>query len=335
MTFLVDFGIYVSMARPLRIEYPGAYYHVMNRGLTGQRIFVSESDFEGFLALIEDAWRRWDIRVFSYCFMDTHYHLALQTPHGNLQRVMRHIDGVYTQRFNRVHKRDGPLFRGRYKAILIDAEKYLAAVVRYIHLNPVEAKKADDPKDYPWSSHHRYLKATKAPKWLAIGEVLSGYGSRRDFHEFVSSGSEEALLRFYSNKKRSPILGGEDFISWVKEGEFSVSGEHVGYETRILRSGVSSVIKAVAEVFGVSDEDLFQGRRGKRNEARQVAMYLVRELCDSSLKEIAEVFKLGSYGSVGGACSVIERQIKFDRALRRRIEQIGGMVSSTFIQKKT
>ena len=96
------------MSRPLRIDYPGAYYHVMNQGLTGQKAFVSGADFEGFLTLIEDAWRRWDIRVFSYCLMDTHYHLALQTPHGNLQRIMRHIDGVYTQRFNRLHKGDGP-----------------------------------------------------------------------------------------------------------------------------------------------------------------------------------------------------------------------------------
>ena len=95
------------MSRPLRIEYPGAYYHVMNKGMTGQAVFVSEADYKGYLTLIEDAWRRWDIRIFSYCLMHTHYHLALQTPQGNLQRVMRHIDGVYTQRFNRAHKRDG------------------------------------------------------------------------------------------------------------------------------------------------------------------------------------------------------------------------------------
>lgn len=123
------------MSRPLRIEYPGASYHVMNRGMTNQALFPSEADYTGYLALIEDAWRRWDVGVFSYCLMETHYHLALQTPLGNLHRVMRHIDGVYTQRFNRAHNRDGPLFRGRYRAILIDKDHYLAAVVRYIHLS--------------------------------------------------------------------------------------------------------------------------------------------------------------------------------------------------------
>jgi len=248
---------------------------------------------------------------------------------------MRHIDGVYTQRFNRAHKRDGPLFRGRYKAILIDADEYLAAVVRYIHLNPVEAKRLDDPQDYSWSSHHHYLRPRGAPRWLVLGEVLSWYGSRRDFHEFVLSGNEDALLGFYASKRRSPILGDDEFISWVRGGGRSISGEHVSYETRILKPSVSSVIKEVAEVYQVAEGDLLQGRRGKRNEARQVAMYLMRELCDSSLKEIAGTFSLGSYGSVGGACSVIERKTKSDRALRRRIEHIRGMVGSTSIQKKT
>jgi len=240
---------------------------------------------------------------------------------------MRHIDGVYTQRFNRAHRRDGPLFRGRYKATIIDRDKYLAAVVRYIHLNPLKPKKANDPKDYPWSSHHHYLRPKKAPRWLSLGEVLLGFKSQRDFHAFVLSGNEDAFLRFYSNKRHSPILGDEDFITWLKEADFSLSREHVGYERKILRPHISSVISEVARIYKVSKEDIFHGQRGKRNEARQVAMYLIRELCDKSLKEIAEVFSLGSYGSVGSACSVIERKIKLDRTLLRRIEQIREMAS--------
>jgi REP element-mobilizing transposase RayT len=92
------------MSRRLRIEYPGAHYHMMNRGLAGKPVFLEESDFGAFLDLVQEAWSRWDIQVFSYCLMDSHYHLAIRTPMGNLQRVMRHIDGVYTQRFNRKHK---------------------------------------------------------------------------------------------------------------------------------------------------------------------------------------------------------------------------------------
>jgi REP element-mobilizing transposase RayT len=303
--------------------------------MTGLTAFLSETDCKGYLALLDDAWRRWGIRVFSYCLMDTHYHLALQTPQGNLQRVMRHIDGVYTQRFNRAHKRDGPLFLGRYKAILVDADEYLAAVVRYIHLNPVEAGKVHDPKDYPWSSHQHYLRHKRAPRWLSVGEVVSKYRNQWAFHEFVLSGNEGALVKFYSTKRHAPVLGSEEFVEWVRAGEFSFSGEHVGYEIGILRPRVSSVIREVAKVYKVSEGALFHSQRGRRNEARQVAMYLIRELCDTSLKEIARLFSLGSYGSVGGACSMIERQIKGDRKLRRRIEQIREMASSTSNQTKT
>jgi len=120
------------MTRPLRIEYPGAYYHVMNRGLSHVEVFVEDRDREQFFILIGELTRLWGVRVYAYCLMDTHYHLLLQTPKGELSRAMRHLDGIYTLRFNRSRGRDGPLFRGRYKAILIDAEEYFLAVARYI-----------------------------------------------------------------------------------------------------------------------------------------------------------------------------------------------------------
>jgi hypothetical protein len=267
--------------------------------------------------------------------METHYHLALETPQGNLQRVMRHIDGVYTQRFNRLHQRNGPLFRGRYKAILIDADVYLVAVTRYVHLNPVEAGKADDPKNYPWSSHRYYLRPRGAPRWLDLGKVLSRYRNPAAFHEFVLSGNEEALRKFYARKRRPPILGNEGFIPRIKADGFSLSEEHLGYETAIFQPSVQYVVRAVAEICGVSEDKILQGQRGQRNEARQLAMYLTRELCGLTLKETAEVFSLGSYGSVGGACSVIERRIKSDRKLLGRVEQIREMVRSGYVQTKT
>jgi hypothetical protein len=161
-----------------------------------------------------------------------------------------------------------------------------------------------------------------------LREVLSGYGSGGGFHAFVLSGNEDPLLKYYSGKRRSSVLGGDDFISWVRGGWFSTGGEHVGYEAGVLRPGVALVIKAVGDVYGVSEGEIFHGRRGERNEARQVAMYLIRELCDKSLKEVTEIFSLGSYGSVGGACSIIERRAKLDRTLADRIEQIRGSVNS-------
>ena len=116
----------VVMARPLRIQYPGAVYHVMNRGGSRQKIFLEKEDYETFVKTIREIHERWGVELFAYCLMGNHYHICLLTPEGNLSRVMRHLDGLYTQRFNRIHRRDGALLRGRYKAIVVDKDNYLA-----------------------------------------------------------------------------------------------------------------------------------------------------------------------------------------------------------------
>ena len=128
------------MARPLRIEYPGAWYHVMNRGVDRQPIFLHDAHRESFLSLLSDISRSYQVEIHAYCLMNNHYHLLVRTPLGNISRAMRHLNGVYTQRFNSMEKRDGSLFRGRFKAILVEADEYLLRLSRYIHLNPVAAK---------------------------------------------------------------------------------------------------------------------------------------------------------------------------------------------------
>jgi len=175
------------MSRPLRIEYPGAVYHLMNRGSARQKVFLRSADYREFLKTVSEANDLWGIEVFAYCLMPNHYHLCLRTPRGNLSRVMRHIDGLYTQRFNRRHRRDGSLFRGRYKAIVVDADEYLLAVVRYIHLNPVGGRLARQPEEYMWSSHGEYLSGSKTMPWLNSREVLEHFRNREDFHLFVQS----------------------------------------------------------------------------------------------------------------------------------------------------
>ena len=126
------------------------------------------------------------------------------------------MNGLYTQRFNRAHRRDGPLFRGRYKAIVVEAELYLASVIRYIHLNPVQAKLVQAPERYRWSSHAQYLTPRSAPPWLYVREVLDGIGPPRVFHEFVLSGNEEALKAFYVADRQLPVLGSDRFGGWVR-----------------------------------------------------------------------------------------------------------------------
>ena len=199
------------MARPLRIQYPGAVYHVMNRGGSRQRVFLEKADYETFLKIIGDIHERWGIEVFAYCLIDNHYHLCLRTPEGNLSRVMRHLDGLYTQQLNRRHHRDGALFRGRYKAIVVDKDNYLSQVVRYIHLNPCGAGLVREPHAYVWSSHQFYLRPKQAPKWLRVEEVMGEFADISGFHEFVLEGNAHALEEFYKRGRQSPVLGDERF----------------------------------------------------------------------------------------------------------------------------
>ena len=136
------------MTRPLRIMYPNAWYHVMNRGRRGEQVFKSKDDYECFIAILHEALELFALRVSAYCLMQNHYQLLVQTPGANLDRCMRHINGVYTQRYNSAHGLDGPLFRGRYKAIVVGEDSYLLQLVRYIHRNPVRAGIVEKPEQY-------------------------------------------------------------------------------------------------------------------------------------------------------------------------------------------
>ena len=150
------------MVRPQRVEYEGAYYHVMSRGQGRQNVYHGERYYEYFLDCLEQAHKRFALEVHAYCLMSNHYHLLVRTPRGNLSRCMRHINGVYTQHHNFLKRTDGTLFRGRYKAINIEASSYLLEVSRYIHRNPVEMSKplVKEFEQYRWSSYPAYRKNT-------------------------------------------------------------------------------------------------------------------------------------------------------------------------------
>ena len=310
------------MARPLRITYPGAVYHVMNRGVARQAVFSDAADYERFLQLLGDSHARWGVEILAYCLMGNHYHLCLRTPEGNLARVMRHVNGVYTQRANQGQGRDGPLFRGRYKALVVEVDPYLAAVIRYIHLNPVQAKLVKTPEAYRWSSHAAYLKAKAAPPWLSVRTVLAGFGSARRFQEFVLAGNEEALESFYAAARHRPVLGGEAFRAGLSRHVGALSREHARAERVAVRPSVTRVVQAVAKAYGVTGASVRAGQRDSRGEVRQMAMYFVTRLCDWTLQATAEYFGLSSYGGVSWACAQVRRKQAAEKSFRATLERI-------------
>ena len=294
----------------------------MNRGGSRQKIFLQNEDYEAFLKTIGKIHERWGVEIFAYCLMGNHYHICLRTPEANLSRVMRHLDGLYTQRFNRIHRRDGALLRGRYKAIVVDKDSYLAQVVRYIHLNPLEARLVREPQGYEWSSHRFYLQPKKALKWLRVEEVMGEFASIPAFHGFVLEGNEQTVEEFYKKVRQSPVLGDEEFRERLIEKPLRVGREHPRHERAAVRPSVDKVLKALAKTYDVKVEDLMKGKRGKDNEPRKVGMYLIRELCDLRLHEIAERFGTGSYGAVGWACHGVTSRIEIDATFRDRVGSI-------------
>ena len=179
------------MTRPLRIEFPGAVYHVTSRGDRREPIFEDDADRQAFAGVVAQALKRFDACALAFCLMGNHYHLVLHTHQANLSALMRQINGVYTQAYNRRHGKVGHLFQGRFKAILVDRDAYLLEVCRYVDLNPVRAAMVADPAQWPWSSYRAHTGLTAAPPWLdtaAVHDYLLGYeaGSDRD-HALAAS----------------------------------------------------------------------------------------------------------------------------------------------------
>lgn len=314
------------MARPLRIEYPGAWYHVMNRGLSRRTIFSDDDQRRHFLSLLADASERFDADWHAYCLMGNHYHLLLRTPAGNLQRVMRHVNGVYTQYYNRAEGRDGPLFRGRYKAVLVDAEAYWRQLSRYIHRNPLEAGLVKALARYRWSSYPTYIGEARCPGWLNCAYILGALArrnARARYRAYVESDREDDEVdEFYGRQRRSPILGGEGFRRRLR-----LKGKAIDVpELRAARPrpGAQDIAAAVAKHLGVDKGTIWSLARGPRasNPARGMTMYLCQYLGDMKLAEIAEHFGLRHYASAGASIRQFKARLNQDQRLQRMVNTI-------------
>lgn len=208
------------MSRPLRLEYAGALYHVTSRGNERHPIYRNDDDFEMYLEVLTQVCERFNWVIHAYCLMTNHYHLLVETPDGNLSKGMRQLNGVYTQRFNRKHKRVGHLYQGRYKSILVDKDSYLLELSRYIVLNPVRAKNmVDHPQKWKWSSYLYTAGKLSSPNWLATHALLLLFSKRKKdaikkYQEFVMQG---VGINIWDNLQSQVYLGSEEFVEKHKQ----------------------------------------------------------------------------------------------------------------------
>jgi REP element-mobilizing transposase RayT len=204
------------MARPLRIEYPGAVYHITSRGNDKKAVFQDDQDRELFLNILAQVNKRYHWLCHAYCLMDNHYHLLIETPDGNLSQGMRQLNGVYTQAHNKKRYRSGHLFQGRFKAILIQKDTYLLAVARYIVLNPLRAQMVKRPEGWKWSSYRATVGQVKAHSSLTRTWILGQFGrtrakAQKEYGRFVIGGIGRTTI--WDEVKGQAILGGEDFVN--------------------------------------------------------------------------------------------------------------------------
>lgn len=203
------------MARPLRIEFAGAVYHVTSRGDGREDVFFRDGDRQVWLSVLGQVCERFGWVIHAYCQMTNHYHLLIETRDANLSGGMRQLNGVYTQRINRVHNRVGHVFQGRYKAILVEKEAYLLELSRYIVLNPVRARMVRTARDWPWSSYRAMAGVIPAPQWLETDGILAALAGRKGeaqtaYAQFIAEGRNQPSP--WEELKNQIYLGSDSFV---------------------------------------------------------------------------------------------------------------------------
>ena len=317
------------MARPLRVDYPGAFYHVINRGNNQEDIFKNDRDKEKFLGYLEKASERFSIIIHTYCLMSNHYHLLVETPEPNLSATMQWINVSYATYFNRKRDRHGHLFQGRFKSILIDADVYLKHLSRYIHLNPVRAKMTSIPSEYLWSSYPFFIGKQKSPKFLKTEWLLSNFGrnkkeAKRNYKDFVEGGDIKGMENPSRHVTEGFILGDTDFVNWVKETFLSKRHDEKEIpQLKKLKPKISPglVVQAVCKEFDCREERIITKGR-KKNKAREVAIYLARDISGLSGRDLGDYF-----GGVSGALITImynriTQEVARNRRFRNKLERI-------------
>ena len=313
------------MSRPLRIDYEGAWYHVMNRGAGKCTIFSNRAHYELFLKLLNEIHNRYRIEIHAYCLMRNHYHLLVHTPLANLSRGMRHLNGVYTQRYNSLMRTDGPLFRGRFKSIVVDAEDYLLSLSRYIHLNPVVAGIVKDAGKYHWSSYGAYLNKKLSPYWLSTNVVLEQFGSRKQrqkYQLFIEEGIDKELDTFFKKLKRIPILGSEAFVKTVTQKYLKDKTKEIPEQNRLYKlrlPSIKDIMQAVAKYYHIDISALKVTKLKSSNKPRAIAIYLAFKLSGQSLQAIADQFTNISYSGVAQSYKRIKEKIEKDPIIAKEI----------------
>ncbi len=275
------------MARKPRIEFPGAFYHIIVRGNQRQDIFLDDHDRDEYLRRLRRYKKVHGFNLYAYVLMTNHIHLLMETVQAPISKIMQVLSFGYTQYFNRKHGKSGHLFQGRYKSFLCDKDAYMLELVRYIHLNPVRAGMVKDPDDYRWSSHHQYLKASGG---LAdVDDVLQQFSKNRVkstmvYNNFMKVPSNSSSDSSFYKVTDQQILGDEEFVDKITE-------KLNWKDKQIIKPSLDKIIDTVCKVSGITIEDMLSSRR--QSDIRHARRLLIKtcQEADYKLSELQGNFK--------------------------------------------
>ncbi len=319
------------MARPLRIEFEGAVYHLTARGNERRKIFFSKRDYERFKEYIAEAKEKYHFILHCYVLMTNHYHLLIETPEKNLSKIMHHINSSYTTYTNVKRKRSGHLFQGRFKSIVVDKDSYLLELSRYLHLNPVRAKVVEKPEDYPNSSYTAYISA-RGEALVSRSTILDMFDTketeaRKRSRAFVEAAlgaeAESPMKKVYGGM----ILGGEGFIKdilgKIEEGE--LEKDAVSYR-KALRApfGIDEVLSAVCKYYGISKEEVSSAGQG---DIRKMCLYLIKKHTVATTREIGGLLGNIRYAAAAKMYQRFVKDLADNDQLRREAEGLRKKLS--------
>jgi len=330
------------MARPLRIEFPNAYYHVSNTAGTGQTLFPGEAYYRSFLTGVFEAASRLNVEIHAWCLLKNAYQLLVKTPEGNLSRFMRQVDGRYTQNYQKLRNKGGSIFRARYKAVLFQPEQYLLPLSRYLHLLPATTRQK--PFGWPWSSLPQYLGGKGAGSVgaaiiegaLVRAEVLEQLGPgpkiAARYEAYLQAATDEDLRRFFGKKNQQSILGDDKFKSRARTALAPASASSAAKVAPAhMRPSLHHIVSTVASTMKVNPGSILQAARGpgSRNVPRWVAMYLCQEVGGITLQEIAGHFGLQRYGTVSTTIGKLKQELTVNPKLLATVQKLRRTLATT------
>ncbi len=311
------------MARPLRIEFAEALYHVTSRGNERRAIFRSDRDRRTFLSLLEQAAKRFRWSVTAYVLMTNHFHLVVQTLDPNLSRGMQWLNGTYAAWFNHRHQRTGHLFQGRFHAFLVEKEAYFAELLRYVVLNPVRAKMVEQPEDYRWSSYRATAGLEVAPAWLDVASALACLSddpaaAKAAYGQFVQEkiGCKD---RLWDEVTHAIYLGSEEWTKRMRKVVESQprSTDHPAQQRAVGRPDLRAIVKTVAAVGSTSQEAV---RSVKGGPLRRLIAWLGWHEGLITLRSIAATLRLRSEGYVSNLIRRCDRELASDGLLLANLD---------------